>query len=103
MKDKNIIIRKERQCIKLQELIYELSDQSGINRNEAISLTSMLLSNIKEHLVKGHNINLGELGVMTHHKANENRAYEIRYTPSLILLNDLKESKIKKTTPENHH
>lgn len=102
MKDKKIINREERQCIRLKDLIYEISDKSGMSKNDVITLTSLLISSIKEHLAEGDNINLGELGVLTHHTTNENRAYEIRYTPSLTLLNNLNEKRNKKTPLQYH-
>lgn len=83
---------EQRRCVKLQELIYELSDKAGINHVDAITFTSLLFSSVQEHLLQGHNLNLGELGVLTHHPGNKDRAYEIRYTPSLMLLGDLKEN-----------
>lgn len=82
---------EQRRCVKLQELIYELSEAAGVDRNDAISFTSILLSNMKEHLLKGHNLNLGELGVLTHHVLSADKGSEIRYTPSLPLLKEINE------------
>lgn len=80
-----------KRCVHLHELIDELENTSGIKRDEAIRNAQTLLSIIKENLADGHNINLGELGILTHHQRKDSKIPEIRYTPSLPFLSELKD------------
>lgn len=83
-----------KRCVHLNEIIDELECAAGIKREDAISNTKILLAIIKSHLIEGHNINLGELGLLTHHHQQLSDISEIRYTPSLVFLGELRNQKM---------
>ena len=88
-KNDNLTVHKR--CIHLNEIIEKLESEAGIQREDAINNTKILFSIIKDNLIEGNNINLGELGLLTHHRQKYSDFPEIRYTPSLPFLCELRE------------
>lgn len=85
---------EQKRCVHIKEIVDELECISGIKREDAIANTQFLLAIIKDNLIAGNNIDLGELGILTHHQQKCCGLPEIRYTPSLLFLSELKKKTI---------
>ena len=73
--------------VKLYQIIEEIAASTNLTQTDAISAISVMTDFVKEHLGKGHNINLGDLGTFsieqTESKTNNNKQKaKICYCPS---------------------
>ncbi len=56
---------RDTKTIQTSQIIQEIERFTHLNDTDALSAFSMMINSIKNHLLQGNNVNLGELGIMS--------------------------------------
>lgn len=92
-------------CISLSQLIESVTESTRLNRTEALSTVSILFNTIKDHLLHGHDVHLGELGTLFYSLENANsekQALSIDFCPGAQLQTLLIAKSAEKETVKSH-
>lgn len=65
---------KIQRTVQSSELIREIAEFTHLNNTDALSAFSMMVNSIKNHLLKGNQVNLGDLGILSPCSTPKNKA-----------------------------